>query len=181
MAGYGGLVGAVEPSGARLVQDWELIRRAVLHTEQRIRADVGDLGVPGQSFGVLHLLLYAPNRRLPMTYLAREVSMTAGGFTKLADRLGNAGLIDRRGSEGDRRVVYAALTAAGVRVARRAERRYQAALERHVSSAITPNQLSAAAQRLRPLDEALRAAAGELPETVQPREPSLPDRRRAPN
>ncbi|MDQ6848888.1 MAG: MarR family transcriptional regulator [Actinomycetota bacterium] len=45
---------------------------------------------------MLHSLLRAEDHRSPMSALAREVSMTSGGFTKLADRMARGGLIDRR-------------------------------------------------------------------------------------
>lgn len=161
------------------IEDWELIRRVVLRLDQSITADVGDVGVPGQSFGVLHILLNAPQRRLPMTQLARQMSMTAGGFTKLADRLGRAGLIDRRGAEQDRRVVYAALTAEGVKVARRAEKRYQDALRKNVLNAISAKRLGGVADALRALDETVPALPDEFGRTGS-RDPALPERRRRP-
>jgi DNA-binding MarR family transcriptional regulator len=164
---------------AASIEAWELIRRVVLRVDQAIVTEVGDVGVPGQAFGVLHILLNAPKRRLPMTYLARQMGMTAGGFTKLADRLGRAGLIDRRGAEGDRRVVYATLTPEGVRIARKAERRYEAALRRHVLSAVSAQRLSSIASGLAPLDDAAPSVSPELGLAQQPRDPALPDRRRS--
>ena len=58
-------------------------------------------------FAVLTLLLDSEDQRLPMSRIARDLAMTSGGFTKLADRMARDGLIDRRGSSGDRRVVFA--------------------------------------------------------------------------
>ena len=159
--------------------DWELIRRLVLRTDEAIAADVGDVGVPGQAFGVLHLLLHAPQRQLPMTELARQMFMTAGGFTKLADRLGQAGLIDRRGDEGDRRVVYARLTTTGVSAARQAERRYRAAVKARLLDTLDARRLRVAADALRPLQAAAPALPAEFGRRKPGRDPALPDRRRS--
>lgn len=141
-----------DDSGA--VGDWEIVRRVVADAHQRILARVATGTFHEPSFGVLSALLHAPGRRLPMSRLAREAAMTTGGFTRLADRLGSAGLIDRRGSDEDRRVVYASLTAAGLREARRLERRYQSALREEVLAVLTPQQLRLIADTLRPLDSA---------------------------
>ena len=68
------------------VAQWELFARAVERTQQRVLGRVEELGVPAAWFAVLHELLSHREHRLPMSRLARELSMTSGGFTKLADR-----------------------------------------------------------------------------------------------
>ena len=159
------------------VRDWELVRRVVAGAHQRILARVADEGAFHEpSFGVLSALLHAPDRRLPMSRLAREAAMTTGGFTRLADRLGGAGLIDRRGSDHDRRVIYASLTPAGLREARRLERRYQAALRAEVLGVLGPRELRLIAQTLSPLDAAQSLEAD--PATLR-QEPVAERRRRA--
>lgn len=168
-----------EPVAERIdpdaVHDWELVRRVIARTDVRILAQVAEPDMPEQSFNVLHVLLHAPQRRMPMTQLAREMLMSSGGFTKLADRLGREGLIDRRGSEDDRRVVYAALTVEGVRVAKAAERRYHAALRDVLFDAVSPHRLHDIATWLQALDR----EPGGPTETALPtrRDPSMPERR----
>lgn len=158
------------------VRDWELVRRVIAEAHQRILARVSDGAFHEPSFGVLSALVHAPNHRLPMSRLAREAAMTTGGFTRLADRLGAAGLIDRRGSDKDRRVVYAALTPAGLREARRLERRYQAALRDEVLGVLTPGEIRLLADTVRPLD---RPSAVESETAALPSEPVGERRRRA--
>ena len=65
---------------------------------------------------------------MPMSVLARDVGMTSGGFTKLADRMARDGIIDRRGSDTDRRVVHASLTEVGLELAQRVSNVYVDAL-----------------------------------------------------
>lgn len=136
-----------------LVTNWELIAGAVARTQERVLARIEEAGLPSQWFAALHLLVGSSDHRMPMSRLARDLSMTSGGFTKLADRMGQEGLIDRRNSSGDRRVVYAALTEAGLRLARRTERQYKAALREHVLDVLTAARLAALAASARALDD----------------------------
>ncbi|MFD6096344.1 MarR family winged helix-turn-helix transcriptional regulator [Nocardiopsis flavescens] len=68
----------------------------------------------GPWFEVLIRLQRTPGHRLPMSRLAREVSLSTGGFTKLADRLEREGHLQRENCSSDRRVVYATLTPEGL-------------------------------------------------------------------
>jgi DNA-binding MarR family transcriptional regulator len=165
-----------------LLTNWELITRAVTRTQERVVARIEDGGLPAQWFTALHLLLRSKDHRLPMSRLARDLSMTSGGFTKLADRMGQEGLIDRRNSAGDRRVVYATLTEEGLRWARRTERQYKAALREHVLDVLSQPTLMELADRIRPLDEVVAEVVDvaedvAAPDTVAPRDPGLPERR----
>jgi DNA-binding MarR family transcriptional regulator len=161
-----------------LVKQWHTVTAGVKWVERRVDRALEDFGVPAQSFAVLHVLLRAENHRSPMNVLAREVSMTSGGFTKLADRMAREGLIDRRSSVADRRVVHAMLTTAGLAMAEQATRLYQDALRECLLSAVSGPDLSAMADTM----QALRADNGpaeDLVAQVAPRERSatLPDRR----
>lgn len=67
---------------------------------------------------VLVRLLSAPKYRMPMTRLAHETRKSSGGFTKLGDRLCNAGLTRRMTCQDDRRLIYLELTDQGKDMAR---------------------------------------------------------------
>ncbi|PZS20176.1 MAG: MarR family transcriptional regulator [Pseudonocardiales bacterium] len=180
---YGGRVTSSDMSDEDLLANWELITRAVVRTQERVlnRIEVG--GLSSLWFAALHLLLRSSEHRLPMSHLARELSITTGGFTKLADRMGQEGLIDRRNSSGDRRVVYAALTEEGLRVARRSERQYKAALREHVLEVLTAEKLVGLAESAGVLDGAAWADIAEevrTPAAAPQRSAGLPDRRRRP-
>lgn len=167
---------SVAPEDDALAQ-WEAISRRVQSTQQRLVAAIEDSGVPSQWFAVLHLLLHADKRRMPMTRLAEDLSMTSGGFTKLADRMGQEGLIDRRNSDGDRRVIYAGMTAEGLRLARQTERMYRAAVEEHVLDVLTRETLAQLAAQTQPLDREAPEGGAVEDEELSPRDPGLPDRR----
>lgn len=170
-----------------LVAHWTRVVQAVSRTQERLLARVEAAGVSDQWFGVLQLLLLAEDHRMPMTRLARDLSMTAGGFTKLADRMGREGLIDRRGSEGDRRVVYATLTERGLEAARRGEQAYHLALRDIVLTNLPAATVAELSQVLGGLADApllgpdgTPEAVEQLPTATSLRDPSQPDRRRRP-
>jgi DNA-binding MarR family transcriptional regulator len=162
-----------------LLASWELVTHAVARTQERVLSRIEDAGLPSQWVAALHLLLRTNDHRLPMSRLARDLSMTSGGFTKLADRMGQEGLIDRRNSSGDRRVVYAELTEAGLRLARRTERQYKTALREHVLDVLSADTLLALARGARTLNEshADSVEPTRAPKPVAERDPALPDRR----
>lgn len=143
-----------------LLSWWSLVCQGYHRTGSRVVAELGvDVPVPGPWFEVLSILLDAPGHRLSMTRLAHEVSLTSGGFTKFADRLCGAGLLERQSCSTDRRVVYAALTARGLELAREARSRHAEALRRHFLQPLGPG----AAHRLAELMRVLRDAdTGEL-------------------
>jgi DNA-binding MarR family transcriptional regulator len=145
---------ASDVSGDELISQWELVLAATDATHRQVLDRIESAGVPPAWFTVLRLLLQAEDRRLPMSTLAREVSMTSGGFTKLADRMAREGLIDRRGSSGDRRVVYATLTAAGTQLASRSVEQYQVALRENVLAVLSERRLRELTAAMRMLHEA---------------------------
>lgn len=140
---------------AESVEQWRAFVHIVTQLQQQLLSAVEAAGVPPQWFAVLHLLLNAPDHRLPMSRLANEVSFTSGGFSKLADRMGREGLIDRRNSSGDRRVIFATLTPAGVKAAQGAERAYREAFTQQVLAALSPEQLRVLAVACAPLRAAI--------------------------
>ncbi|CAM3417241.1 MarR family winged helix-turn-helix transcriptional regulator [Kibdelosporangium persicum] len=104
-----------------IVTWWGLVIEGYQATQERLLAEVmSRLGLAPGPFDILLRLLRSPGHRLPMTRLAREAALSSGGFTKIADRMTEAGLIRREPSETDRRVTHAVLTPHGLDMARRA-------------------------------------------------------------
>jgi len=167
---------------ARAADDWVFVTRIVAAAQRRAVERIEASGLPAQDFAALQLLLRSPYHRLSMTYIARDLAMTTGGLTKLADRLGRAGLIDRRGTSSDRRRRFAGLTPAGLELAQQTAREFAAGVRAHIVDIIGADQLSAVADTLRLLDPA-RSPEPEAEievelEPMPPRDPSLPDRRK---
>lgn len=167
-------------SDEQLLAKWLLVTQSVARTQHRVSEQVEQSGLPAQWLVALHLLFEAPGRRLPMSRLARDLGMSSGGFTKLADRMARDGLIDRRGSSADRRVVYATLTADGARLARRGDEMYATALREHVLGVVSEADLLTISNIARVLAEHHDAARDEdeAEPVAEARDPSLPDRRR---
>ncbi|HZZ97522.1 MAG TPA: MarR family transcriptional regulator [Jatrophihabitantaceae bacterium] len=159
------------------VGNWASVVRAVDGVQHKFGLRLEALGISLPYFSVLTLLLEAPDRRLPMSRIARDLSMTSGGFTKLADRMARDGLIDRRGSSGDRRVVFAALTDVGLELARRADAAYRAFLRDDVLGVVSLNDLETLAAIAGRLGEVSLAEPEPQPFELTDREPDAPDRR----
>jgi len=126
-------VTARDVSDADLIRHWHDIESATALLHRQLDADLEAAGVPPQWYPALELLLSAEGHRLPMSTLARELTMTSGGFSKLADRMAAEGLIDRRGTTDDRRVVHATLTDAGHELASTARAAFVKALRNRVN------------------------------------------------
>lgn len=159
-----------------LVTAWGSVARAVDAVQNSFARHLELLEITLPYFSVLTLLYSAEEQRLPMSVIARDLAMTSGGFTKLADRMARDGLIDRRGSSGDRRVVFAALTDPGRDLAARATEAYRQFLREEVLKRITRGDLDTLAE----IAERLSSIAGEPEDTsfvLSPRQPGAPERR----
>jgi DNA-binding MarR family transcriptional regulator len=160
-----------------LVRSWAAAVRAVSAVQQSAAEEIESLGIPFAYFSVLSLLMSAEDHRLPMSRIARDLSMTSGGFTKLADRMARDGYIDRRGSSGDRRVVFAALTDAGYEVGRRADASYREVLRKRVLEVLDAEQVRDMAKTADHVYEANRGTEEDGAWQVTSRPEDAPDRR----
>ncbi len=108
-----------------VITSWGLVVEGFHAVQRLLEADLNATELPPVWFEVLLRLVRTPGHRLPMTQLADEVSFSSGGFTKLADRIAEAGYVERVACPGDRRVTWMTLTDEGNKV-------ITTALERHV-------------------------------------------------
>lgn len=69
--------------------------------------------IPVAWLGLLVRLARTPGERLRMSQLAREMTMSTSGLTRLVDRLEAAGHVRREACPDDRRGLWAVLTAQG--------------------------------------------------------------------
>lgn len=104
------------PGDDDLITAWGLVHEAMNTIQPKLLHGITPDGkdMAGPWFEVLIRLQRTPEYRLPMSRLAREVSLSTGGFTKLADRLEKEGYLERHNCSSDRRVVYATLTEKGL-------------------------------------------------------------------
>ncbi|AXI79367.1 MarR family winged helix-turn-helix transcriptional regulator [Peterkaempfera bronchialis] len=138
-----------------LVTLYGALLEGYVRTERLVRVDVvAGVDLPGPWFEVLLRLLRTPGHKLPMTRLAHDVSLTSGGFTKLADRMAGAGLIDRQPCASDRRVTYTVLTPRGARLAEEGHRRHAALLRSHFLAPLGADRAEQLAALMRVLRDA---------------------------
>lgn len=162
---------------ATLVREWAMVVRGVDAVQHGFALRLDELEMTLPYFSVLTLLLDAPDQRLPMSRIARDLAMTSGGFTKLADRMARDGLIDRRGSSGDRRVVFAALTPAGEERAAAAMDLYHRYLREQVLPVVPASDLQMLAEIAGRLAQVRSPADDATQFELRPRPNTAPDRR----
>lgn len=116
-------------STEELLDAWTGIARGFTHVNRILARHVEqETGLAPADFFVLSRLRRSIDPAVPLSKLGRELAFSSGGFTKVADRLQQAGLIARQPSPSDRRVTNAVLTPAGRATADRALAVYCAAL-----------------------------------------------------
>ena len=105
---------SVDGRGDALLSTFGRLVEVQSRLERRLGADLeARCSLPHAWFEVLLRLGRSRDDRLPMGLLAEQISLTSGGVTRLVDRMQAAGYVDRVPCPTDRRVSYAALTAAG--------------------------------------------------------------------
>lgn len=162
---------------AGLVREWAAIVRGVDAVQHALALQLETLDMTLPYFAVLTLLLESEEQRLPMSRIARDLSMTSGGFTKLADRMARDGLIDRRGSSGDRRVVFAALTHSGQKLAETAMDVYRRYLRDQVLPIVSQDELHKVSEIARRLADVRTTPEEPAQFELTPRANTEPDRR----
>ncbi|MEU7142695.1 MarR family transcriptional regulator [Nocardia sp. NPDC046473] len=106
-------------------------------------------GLSGLDLNALMRLSRSPNRRLRMTDLAAQTTLSTSGVTRLVDRLARAGLVERELDPGDRRSAYAVLTEPGAARLEEVLPDYLDAVERWFTGLLTPAQLDGLIAALR--------------------------------
>ena len=91
----------------------------------RATPQLAEHGLVEADFEVLIRLARSPQRRLRMTDLTAQTSLTSSGITRVVDRLVDRGLVCREACPTDRRSTFATITAAGLQ-------RVEAALPGHL-------------------------------------------------
>lgn len=139
-----------------LLTAWAGTLRAVAAARALLSDEIRETsGLSPPEFEVLARLLRADRHRLTTTRLAREVSFSSGGFTKLADRLVSAGLVERRPSARDRRVIYTELTEPGLKLASATLDAYLTTLRSHVLDVVGDERFASATAAMCILRDAL--------------------------
>jgi DNA-binding MarR family transcriptional regulator len=108
----------------------------------------GEFGLNEAEVDTLVNLGANPDHRDTMTALAASASFTSGGYTKIADRLEQRGLLHRVHVGEDRRVTHLLLTDPGVVVAAQVRERIAAYLGERVVDALGTDTFRTVAEAL---------------------------------
>ena len=139
--------------GARLSEPELRAWQALLHVHHDITDALDselrlEHGLSMATYDVLLRLARAPARSLKMSELAERVMMSPSGLTRAMDRLVDLGLVARKRSREDARVMLAQLTDRGHQVLRGAAKTHLRGIREHFTGRLTPKQLRDVASAL---------------------------------
>ena len=138
---------------------WAVLLTAHATLIERIETALAEAGLPPLGwYDVLWALESAAGRQLRMHELAEHVVLSRSNLTRLADRLQDAGLIERTAAAEDRRGAYCVITAAGRAPRRRMWPVYQDAVERYFGAHISEKEATQMGEILARIARAVRAA-----------------------
>jgi DNA-binding MarR family transcriptional regulator len=128
---------------SQAVEVWTRLLRGHAASRRSFDAQLqGDHGLTVNDYGALLLLARAEGARMRRVDLAEELQLTASGVTRLLGGLERNGLVERATCATDRRVTYAALTAAGRRKLEEAASSHVAAIRALFEERYTRKELS---------------------------------------
>ena len=130
-----------EPREAVELEAWTRFLRAHAALTRELNADLlQGHGLTLSDYEVLLVLARADERRLRRVDLAERVLLSPSGITRLLDGLERAGFVEKAACDTDRRVVYAALTDAGLAKLREAARTHVAGVHRLFLDRFAPEE-----------------------------------------
>jgi len=131
-------------------------------------------GLANAEFEVLIRLARSPHRRLRMTHLAAQTSLTTSGITRVVDRLVARGLVSREACPDDRRSTYAVITASGLDRLEAVLPQHLDLIDRWLVAPLDDEQLRALESALRTVRDAVRpdATAGAVEQIPEPTAPT---------
>lgn len=116
---------------------WQALSGAYALVAYHVDTALAGAGLPPRSwYETLAALRAAPEGRLKMNALAKEVGISPGGLTRLVDRLEKDGLVERRTCPTDRRAFHISVSPAGEEMAARMWPVYSAALRTSFADAL---------------------------------------------
>ena len=141
------------PEGLRA---WRLFFESALALLDVLDGELLELaGIPQRWYDVLVHLEEAPDG-LPMNELADRILYSKSGFTRVVDRMEEAGLVRRSRLEHDRRTIFVVLTDAGLDLLQRARRYHRDGIERHFAGHLTSADVKALTRALEKVVEHAR-------------------------
>ena len=140
---------------------WRSYAETVVDLNAALEADLAPHGLTLGDYQVLVHLSEAPDHEMRMCDLATRLQLSPSGLTRRLDGLVRMGVVERRPSERDRRVMLAVLTEPGWSYLERVAPDHVASVRRHIIDLLSPEDMAAMAR-------IFRTIAAELREPAQP-------------
>jgi DNA-binding MarR family transcriptional regulator len=138
------------PSPDRL-RAWRLYFESALALADVLNGELErDAGIPLRWYDALVQLEETPDG-LRMNELAERILYSKSGFTRVVDRLEEAGLVQRVRPENDRRSILVVLTDEGRTTMERARRHHRHAIEQHFSRHLSDTDIKTLTRALEKL------------------------------
>jgi DNA-binding MarR family transcriptional regulator len=126
---------------------WRLFFESAMALVDVLGGELEEEGLPMRWYDVLVQLEDAPEG-IPMNELADRILYSKSGFTRVVDRMEEAGLVRRVRPEHDRRTVLVVITEEGDRTKERARRYHRDGIERHFAQHLSEADVKALARAL---------------------------------
>jgi len=120
-----------------------------------LERDLAPTGLNLGDYQVLVFLSESPARALRMCDLAGRLQLSPSGLTRRLDGLVRSGVVERRGSDSDRRVMLAALTPKGVRLLEESAPIHVASVRRRMVDLLDDDELQVIANVFQKIRTAL--------------------------
>ena len=135
------------PSPERL-RAWRLYFESALALLDVLDAELEQaVGIPQRWYDVLVHLEESP-QGIPMNELAERILYSKSGFTRVVDRMEQAGLVHRARPENDRRTILILLTDKGTETLGDARRHHRDGIQRHFSQHLSNTDIKALTRAL---------------------------------
>jgi DNA-binding MarR family transcriptional regulator len=135
------------PSAERL-RAWRLFFESALALLDVLDTELErDAGIPMRWYDALVQLEETPEG-IPMNALADRILYSKSGFTRVVDRMEEAGLVRRVRPQHDRRSILVVLTDKGSDTMERARRYHRDGIERHFSQHLSDSEIKALTRAL---------------------------------
>ena len=143
----------ISSQDSALLCQWHRFHGAFRRLTDRLLDDVeAGTGLAPSAFQALGYLARGPECTTKMSQLSANLGFSTAGTTKVADRLAEAGLIERTPSAVDRRVILVTLTPRGRQVAAEAISTFLAALRERVVEPLGEDGFAALVESVSGLD-----------------------------
>ena len=143
------------PSPERL-RSWRLFIESALALIDLLDSELEHAaGITQRWYDVLVQLEESP-QGIPMNELAERILYSKSGFTRVVDRMEEAGLVRRVRPEHDRRSILVVLTDNGTETMEHARRRHRDGIEQHFSRHLTEADIKALTRALEKISTHVR-------------------------